>query len=85
MLTVLTQIPCLGWVLALLVASLGLGAVILTRSGTVPYPLVEPAPAGVGLDEDLWAADMAEFDESDLLDEVDDVELPGEREDDTPQ
>ena len=85
LLTLLTQIPCLGWLLALLVASLGLGAVVLTRSGTVPYPLVEPAPAGADLDEDLWAADMAEYDESELTNEVDDVVPSDEAEGDTPQ
>ncbi len=36
--TGVSQIPCLGWLLALLVASLGLGAVILTRFGTTTYP-----------------------------------------------
>ncbi len=36
--TFLSQIPCIGWLFALVVASLGLGAVILTRFGTTTYP-----------------------------------------------
>lgn len=31
-------IPCLGWIFAALVGCLGLGAVLLTRYGTQPYP-----------------------------------------------
>lgn len=34
----LSQIPCIGWLFALVVASLGLGAVILTRFGTMASP-----------------------------------------------
>ena len=36
--TLLSQVPCLGWLFALFAASLGLGAVILTRFGTTTYP-----------------------------------------------
>jgi len=38
LITFLSQIPCIGWLFALVVASLGLGAVILTRFGTRAYP-----------------------------------------------
>ena len=31
-------IPCVGWIFAALVGCLGLGAVLLTRYGTQPYP-----------------------------------------------
>ena len=37
-LTLLSRVPCIGWLLGLLAASLGLGAVILTRFGTSTYP-----------------------------------------------
>jgi hypothetical protein len=33
-----TQVPILGWLIWVLVASLALGAVVLTRFGTRPYP-----------------------------------------------
>ena len=38
-------IPCLGLILAFLLASLGLGAVVLTRFGTRPYLVPPAAPA----------------------------------------
>ncbi len=40
-------IPCVGWLLPLAAAGLGLGAVILTQLGSKPYPPEErfPAPA----------------------------------------
>lgn len=57
----LNTIACLGFVVGLLVASFGLGAIVLTRFGTRPYPsvqpigsdavLVEPAPALPDQDE----------------------------------
>ncbi len=37
-LTLLSRVPCIGWLLSLMAASLGLGAVILTRFGTSSYP-----------------------------------------------
>jgi hypothetical protein len=40
---VITMIPCIGWILALLVSSLGLGAALLTRFGTRDYPARMPA------------------------------------------
>lgn len=36
-LTLLSEIPCLGWGLAVVVGAAGLGAVVLTRFGTAPY------------------------------------------------
>jgi cytoskeletal protein CcmA (bactofilin family) len=35
----LTAVPCIGWLLGAVIALAGLGAVVLTRFGTVPYPL----------------------------------------------
>ena len=45
----LRVVPCLGWLLAVALASLGLGAVVLTRFGTRAYlnaspPVTPPAP-----------------------------------------
>lgn len=40
-LAVIGQVPLLGWLVSLLVGTLGIGAVVLTRFGTRPYP---PAP-----------------------------------------
>ncbi len=39
-------IPCVGWVVPLVAGALGIGAVMLTRFGTQPYPpdYVPPAP-----------------------------------------
>jgi hypothetical protein len=45
--TLVSEIPCIGWFLGLLVASLGLGAVILTRFGTTSYPWPTPPTAPV--------------------------------------
>ncbi|HWQ82953.1 MAG TPA: polymer-forming cytoskeletal protein [Anaerolineales bacterium] len=38
-------LPCVGWLPSLLVGSVGLGAVILTRFGTQPYPPPDPISA----------------------------------------
>lgn len=62
LITLLTRIPCLGWLLGLLTASLGLGAVVLTRAGTVPYPVVyhasgAPLPAADGTTLDAGELD----------------------------
>jgi len=35
-------VPCVGWLPALIVCSIGLGAVLLTRLGTQAYPPVDP-------------------------------------------
>ena len=37
-LTALSQLPCLGWMLGAVTGAAGLGAVVLTRFGTAPYP-----------------------------------------------
>ena len=37
LLSLLSEVPCLGWLLGLIVASAGLGAVVLTRFGTLQY------------------------------------------------
>ena len=39
----LTAVPCIGWLLGVVVSLAGLGAVVLTRFGTVPYPLASGA------------------------------------------
>ncbi len=44
-LAVLTAIPCLGTLAAILVSTWGLGAVVLTRFGTAPYAPVPAAAA----------------------------------------
>ncbi len=41
----ITSLPILGWLISLFVASLALGAVVLTRFGTRPYPPVATVPA----------------------------------------
>ncbi len=38
-------IPCVGWIIPAFVGMLGLGAVLLTRFGTQPYPSYNLAPA----------------------------------------
>jgi len=48
-LTLLAQIPCLGWLVGVIASAVGLGAVVLTRFGTMRYapqkPLTDlPAP-----------------------------------------
>jgi len=42
----LSAVPCLGWLLGLIISAAGLGAVVLTRFGTMPYQPVrrEPTP-----------------------------------------
>lgn len=44
----LSYIPCIGWVVFFLVASIGLGTVILTRFGTQAYPVGGLVPADSG-------------------------------------
>jgi len=39
----LDLIPCVGWMGGFLVAAIGMGAVVLTRFGTMDYPLASPA------------------------------------------
>ncbi len=41
----LDLIPCIGWMGGFLVACVGIGAVVLTRFGTVAYPSLSPPPA----------------------------------------
>lgn len=41
--TLLAQIPCIGALFAILVASWGIGAVVLTRFGTMPDPWLQTA------------------------------------------
>jgi cytoskeletal protein CcmA (bactofilin family) len=49
-LAIIGQVPCLGWLLSLLIGTAGVGAVVLTRFGTRPYPyapaLVPAYPMG---------------------------------------
>jgi hypothetical protein len=46
-LAIVGAVPCLGWLISLLIGTVGIGAVILTRFGTRPYPYT-PAWAPVG-------------------------------------
>ncbi len=46
-LAVIGAVPCLGGLIALLIGTLGVGAVVLTRFGTRPYPF-QPALVPVG-------------------------------------
>lgn len=39
-LAIIGQVPCLGWLITVLIGALGLGAVVLTRFGTRPYPFI---------------------------------------------
>lgn len=41
-LTLLAEIPCLGWLVGLIAGAIGLGAVVLTRFGTVRYAPPRP-------------------------------------------
>jgi hypothetical protein len=48
LLTVLSSVQCIGWLVTLVALSWGLGAVVLTRFGTQPYvPSATMAPFGV--------------------------------------
>ena len=55
LITLLSYVPCLGFLFFVVVASTGLGAVVLTRFGTQEYPLPAPAPSAgeVWLPEEL--------------------------------
>ncbi len=50
LLAILGEVPCLGWLISLIVGTIGVGAVILTRFGTRPYPYTPmggvPVPVG---------------------------------------
>lgn len=43
--TLLSQLPCLGWIFSIVIGMIGLGAVVLTRCGTMPYPPAALSPA----------------------------------------
>lgn len=47
LLAIVGEVPCLGGLVSLLIGTLGVGAVVLTRFGTRPYPFA-PAMATVG-------------------------------------
>lgn len=42
-LTLLAEVPCLGWLLGIVAGAVGLGAVVLTRFGTMRYAPQKPA------------------------------------------
>lgn len=46
LLTLLALIPCLGTLMAAIVGSMGIGAVLLTRFGTLAYPRLAPQASG---------------------------------------
>jgi hypothetical protein len=41
-LTIVSFVPVIGWLVGLFIGLLGLGAVVLTRFGTRPYPMLTP-------------------------------------------
>ena len=47
----ISWLPCIGWVAPVILSALGLGAVTLTRFGTLPYlptgPIAPPAPPAI--------------------------------------
>jgi len=56
-LALLSSVPCLGGLLALIVVSAGLGAVVLTRAGTMPYAALSktetlPEPSEAKIEEE---------------------------------
>lgn len=78
------MIPCIGWILPVLVAMLSLGGVVLTLFGTRDYPpaesavvpaaakpVVTPAPQEAATGLDALLADAAE--EADSVNDVDDI------------
>ncbi len=46
-LTIVSYVPIIGWLVGLFIGLLGLGAVVLTRFGTRTYPPLTPAPAAL--------------------------------------
>ena len=46
-LTIVSYVPVVGWLIGLFLGLLGIGAVVLTRFGTRPYPTLTPAPAAL--------------------------------------
>ena len=68
--TLLSRVPCVGWLFGLAAASVGLGAVILTRFGTTsyPWPTVEDvdASAAGGVPLTLDAEELTEGDTAPL-------------------
>jgi len=45
LLTLISRLPCVGWAVGVVVGAAGLGAVVLTRAGTRPYPRPALPPA----------------------------------------
>lgn len=45
-LAIIGEVPCIGWLIGLLIGTAGVGAVVLTRFGTQPYPL-PPGPTSM--------------------------------------
>jgi cytoskeletal protein CcmA (bactofilin family) len=56
----LTYIPCIGWIVFFLIASIGLGTVILTRFGTQAFPVVGLVPADEGASPEDVIVDVEE-------------------------
>ena len=46
-LSIVSFVPVIGWLVGFFIGFLGLGAVVLTRFGTRPYPTLTPAPAAL--------------------------------------
>jgi hypothetical protein len=46
-LTIISYVPVIGWLVGFFLGLLGIGAVVLTRFGTRPYPMLTPAPVAL--------------------------------------
>ena len=56
---IIGSVPCVGWVVPVMLAAIGLGAVTLTRFGTQPYLSSLPMPPNPPLAPDAGGATMA--------------------------
>ena len=59
-------LPCIGWLIVVLVGIFGLGAVILTRYGSHPYP---SEPSAVVVREEQYIPDPSAASETPVMDE----------------
>jgi hypothetical protein len=68
LLTLLSRLPCIGWLVGVLVGAAGLGAVVLTRAGTLPYPRPPLPPALLDMPAPLCPPAAPAGDVSEALD-----------------
>jgi len=64
LISLISALPCLGFFVFLGVVSLGLGGVVLTRFGTMPYPEGPPSPLSLRPTEPQPSAAATETEES---------------------